>query len=247
MFLIAISDNDTISRTNLSYIVEAFFRRETIPCRIMEFQSGDDLLESTIAYNIVFLDMDENGQETGRKLHLLCSKTKIIYTIKSLKYGIHTLNSVHPFALIAKPISTETVEFQLNEVLRVDKVERDVVENYAIVKFNVLDKTKDGLTISKRKSFNVHDIYYFEYVNRKIRIKLRENDYYFTGKMQDVAEQMRTYSFYSCHQSFLANLRYIVSVKGYEVYLENMERLPLSQKRSADFRRKLNLFISDNI
>ncbi len=42
------------------------------------------------------------------------------------------------------------------------------------------------------------------------------------------------------------NLRHVVKIKGYTVYLDNETELPISQRRITDFRKNLNEFLQRN-
>ena len=96
------------------------------------------------------------------------------------------------------------------------------------------------------KEFELDEILYFEYVNRKIRIVTSNGDFYFVGQMKKLINKMSEYKFESCHQSYLINLKYVKKIKGYELYLKNGEMIPVSQKKSFEFREKLNKFIQKN-
>ena len=65
--------------------------------------------------------------------------------------------------------------------------------------------------------------------------------------MKDLADKMQLHNFETCHQCFLVNLRHVKKIKGYEVFLNNNDIIPVSQKRSAEFRKKLNTFIQNSI
>jgi hypothetical protein len=39
----------------------------------------------------------------------------------------------------------------------------------------------------------------------------------------------------------------VKKIKGYDVFLNNNDKIPVSQKKSADFRKKLNAFIQSAI
>ena len=46
-------------------------------------------------------------------------------------------------------------------------------------------------------------------------------------------------SMFGCpHQSFLVNFLHIDSLKGYDIFIDNGDLIPLSQKRTVEFKRK---------
>lgn len=247
MFTIAICDDNRTDKKIIETIVKNYLDKIFMPFKIDIFQSGEELLESSDRYDLVFLDIAMggiNGIQAGRKLRMLNRNAKIIYITNLNHYYKQAVNSVHAFAYLEKPITKERIEYQLDEIVQYMQEENIHTE---MVKFEILEITKDGRLETKIKKFVVKDIFYFEYINRKIKIKLENEEYFFTDKMRDLAEKMKDFNFVICHQSFLVNLMHIKKIKGYNVFLENNEMLPVSQKKSADFRKKLNQFIQSNI
>ncbi len=247
MLKIAICDNDRKDSLKIETIVKDYLYIKSIPYRINIFWSGEELLGYHAKFDLIFLDiaMDGiNGIQAGKKIRQKNRNVKIVYTTNYQQYCIQAMNNVHAFAYLEKPVSKEKAERQLDEIIRYIQEEKEKTE---IVKFEIIEITKEGKLEYKIKNFEVKDIFYFEYFNRKIKIKLENEEYFFIDRMKDLAERIREYNFEACHQCFLVNLRHIKKIKGYEVYLNNNERLPVSQKRSADFRKKLNKFLQSCI
>lgn len=247
MFSIAICDDNKKDLVKIQTIVKSFMVTKLIPYHINLFNSGEELLEFHDKFDLIFLDiaMDGiNGIQAGKKMREINRNVKIIYTTRYHQYCKQAVNHVHAFAYLEKPIEKDKAEQQLNEIIRYIQEENEKKE---IVKFEIIEITKEGELENRIKNFEVNDILYFEYFNRKIKMKLENEEYFFTDKMKYLADKMQEYNFEICHQCFLVNLRHIKKIKGYEVFLDNNEKLPVSQKKSADFRKKLNKFIQNNI
>ena len=82
----------------------------------------------------------------------------------------------------------------------------------------------------------IDNILYFECFDRKIKIVCKDNVYlcsynlsYFKGKLKD-------YNFESPHKSFLVNMFYIKNIKGYDITMVNGCIIPISQKKSREFK-----------
>lgn len=247
MFNIAICDNDRKDCVKIGTIVKNYMNNRYIPYKIYIFRSGEQLLEFHGKFDLIFLDiaMDGiNGIQAGKRMLDINRNVKIIYTTNYQQYCIQAMNHVHAFAYLEKPVEKNKTEEQLNEIIQYIRGEHEKEE---IVKFEILEITKEGKIESKIKSFEVKDILYFEYINRKIKIKLENEEYFFTDKMKYLAAKMKEHHFETCHQCYLVNLRRIKKIRGYEVFLDNNEKLPVSQKKSAHFRRKVNTFIQSSI
>ncbi len=91
------------------------------------------------------------------------------------------------------------------------------------------------------------DIYYFEYINRRVKIKTLDNVYTLKENITTIAKNMNKYDFLMPHKSFTINLFYVKSIKGYDISMMDGAVIPLSQKKSAEFREKFNVFLENRI
>lgn len=247
MINIAICDDNHDDIMLIQNYVKEFMDNSKIGYSIVLCTSGEELLQTKILINILFLDISMgkgmNGILVGKNIKKFNNEVKIIYITNFSKYWKEAVNSVHAFAYLEKPILKKNLELQIEEALH---LLREYKKERQSMSFKVIEIV-DGILKTNIKKFDLDEIYYFEYINRKIRIHTICGEYYFIGQMKDLTEKMNKYNFESCHQSFLVNLVYVQRVKGYDLYLCNGEKLPISQKKSAKFRMKLNKFIQYNI
>lgn len=248
MIEIAICDDDErVMKKIIDYVTEYMNKRDLI-YEINTYRTGEELLRDDHYLNIIFLDVamgdGMDGIIVGKKVHSVYRKTKIIYTTEFNQYMKKAFNGVHAFAYLEKPIKKYELVNQLEDVLNIIKEE---MEQRQVVTFDVIEIAENHKIETMIKEFNIENIYYFEYINRRIRIRTTEGDFYFIDQMKNLINRMTSYSFGSCHQSYLINLMYIRRIKGYELYLKNGEKLPVSQKKSAEFRVVVNKFIRNNI
>lgn len=241
MIEIAICDDNEKDRNKIRSFVAEYMGKKKLSHSICTFKTGKELLESNHAFHIVFMDIvmgdGMNGILTGEKFRFINRKTIIIYTASYHHYIEQAMNRVHAFAYLDKPVIKDKMILQLDEALHIMKEER---EQKQAVTFEVIEIAEGHHIETRIKEFDIDDIYYFEYVNRKIMIRTVKGDFYFADQMKNVVHKMSGYAFESCHQSYLINLKYVIKVKGYDLYLKNGEKLPVSQKKSAKFRREVN-------
>lgn len=84
------------------------------------------------------------------------------------------------------------------------------------------------------------DIFYFEYMNRKIRIVTKEREYIcINEKISNIAKRMKPYGFAMCHQSFVVNLHKIEKIGAHELVMRNGDHVYLAQKRASAIRKEL--------
>ena len=133
-----------------------------------------------------------------------------------------------------KPVIKEKIYKQLDEVIEYGKNEKEDT----LIEFI----TDDGI-----KRLLPKEIYFFEYLNRTVKIKTSTKTYILKEKITVVAEFMSQYGFLMPHKSFTVNLFYVKSIKGYDIYMMDGSVIPLSQKKSVEFREQLNIFLENHI
>lgn len=247
MIKIAVCDDDEKDLKKINDIIKSYMEEKPIDYTIDNFESGEELLGAEDKFDLIFLDIvmeGINGIQTGRKLREMNRKTKVIYITNYREYCEQAVNIAHTFAYLEKPVTIDKAEQQLDEALQFLQEENNKIKT---MKFGILEFSVEGKIENRTKDFVVEDILYFEYMNRKIKIKLQKEEYFMVDKIRSLTERMRLYNFEACHQCFLVNLKCVRRIKGYEIILENNESIPVSQKKSAEFRKKLNKYIQSNI
>ncbi len=248
MIEIAICDDDKKDQEIIQRFIDRYMEEKNISHVIWTYKSGEELLVSDHSFHILFLDIAMgkgiNGIIAGKKFHSISRKTKIIYITSFQQYIEQAFNGVHAFAYLDKQVIKDKIDLQLDEALKIIQEEQNQKQ---IVSFEVIENTQDHHIDTIIKLFNVEDIFYFEYFNRRIKMRTVHGDYYFIDQMKNLIRKMSEYPFESCHQSFLVNLRYVKKIKGYDLFLETGEMIPVSQKKSARFRDKLHKFIKNTI
>lgn len=244
MINIVICDDNKDTVSMIQNLIIKFMDLNIFLYEMNTYNSGEDMLKSGCKCDVIFLDIimnGKNGIQMGIILRNLYRNIKIIYISNFDQYMVQALNCVHAFAYLKKPIVMKDIETQMKDVLQIAEN-----KNLGNLRIKVI-KINDRYNIDTVKmDFDINDIYYFEYVNRRIKIKTKHGKYYFESQMKNMVEAMQAYSFENCHRNFLVNLNYVQKVKGYELLLHNGERLPVAQKKSSKFRKKLNEFIQKN-
>lgn len=200
------------------------------------YQSGEALLISGERYDFYFLDIDMKGMsgiDTARHIRKTDKKAKIIYVTAYEDFREYAF-SVHAFAYLVKPVSRERFQRILREALSYREEEKP--------ERTIRLETEDGM-----KEVSVHDIYYFEYQNRRIRMVTKAGEVWMRGSITALGQKMEGYGFLMPHKSFVVNLFHVRNMKGYDLFLTDGSWIPLSQKKAADFRRRLTAYLAEQI
>lgn len=200
------------------------------------YESGEALLDSGETYDFIFLDIDMKGMsgiDTARYLRRRDKKVKIIYVTAYDDFRDYAF-SVHAFAYLVKPVNKEMIQRILREALAYTE-EKDTGQTVAF-------ETENGLL-----EIDTRDIYYFEYQSRRIRMATKAGERWLKGSLTQLSARMEPYGFLMPHKSFVVNLYQVRNLKGYDIFLTDGSVIPLSQKKSAGFRKKLAAYLASQI
>ena len=232
MLKIAVCDDD---RQILSKMREYLKDFEKL-FQISLYSSGEDLLASGESYDFIFLDIDMkgiSGIDTARLLRQRDRKAKIIYVTAYDDFKDYAF-AVHAFAYLVKPVDKEKIQSILREALAYTETPETIP--------SVCFQTSNGL-----QDISTRDIYYFEYQNRRLKMVTASGDFWIQDSIHHMARRMETWNFLIPHKSFIVNLHHIKNLKGYDILMTDGSVIPLSQKKSADFRKRLASYLSSRL
>lgn len=232
MYRIAVCDDDIQMRVFLRSAIE----ETKAACTVEEFSNGAELLRGGREYDILFLDIDMpvvDGIEAAKRIRRRDRKVKIIYVTGYPDYMQRSF-SVHPFAFLVKSVEKEAVIRQLREAFLYSREEEKAV--------TLRLETTQGM-----EEIVPADLYYLEYQSRKLRLVMKHGERMIRGKISEFSERLAPYGFASPHKSFIVNLYHVKSIRGYEIRMMNGDQVPLSQKRSVEFRGLLGKYQADRL
>ena len=232
MLKIAVCDDDRQMLGKMQQYLKDFDKL----FRICLYSSGEALLNSGETYDFIFLDIDMrgiSGIDTARMLRKKDRKAKIIYVTAYEDFRDYAF-SVHAFAYLVKPVSKEKIQEILREALEYTETE-DMGPSLCF-------HTTDGLL-----DICIRDIYYFEYQNRQLKMATVSGDVWIPDSIHHMAQKMESYDFLMPHKSFIVNLFHIRNLKGYDIFMTDGSIVPLSQKKSSDFRKRLAAYLASRI
>lgn len=233
MFIkLAICDDEELVRIKLSTIINEYFKSIKRQILVIDFRTGEEFLKSGIRFDVVFLDIEMpiiNGIETAKKLRKWDVNSKIIYVTNNSNYK-DCAYKVHAFDYISKPVTERTINNVLHDVVRyLDNTSEN--HKYAF-------KTDEGF-----KTLFLEDIYYFEYLARKVRIINLNGKYTASYSLKELYGRLNTFNFESPHKSYIVNMSYVKYIKGFDIIMENGDTIPLAQKKAVKFKELFNDFL----
>lgn len=230
MIQIAICDDDVTSTQQIAQYLKEY---PDASFQIHTFFDGSTLLSHPDSFDIILLDIDMpglNGIDTAKQLRQKDKQVLLIYITNYSDYSVFAF-AVHAFSYLLKPISKQQLYHQLKEVFEYKALSEPSKLTFSCI---------EGVI-----HIDTDQILYFEYFNRKIYLYTKEVSYSFKGKISTLQNELATYGFFAPHKSFIVNMQAVYSVKGNDIHLVNQKTIPLSQKKAAEFKRQLNLYLSN--
>lgn len=201
--------------------IVSFLGGVTIQYSVTSFSNAEELIASGYAYHLCFVNRLLRENAENNLLTYISGSSK--------KNG---KNKYRFITYTDDPISDKDCDTILECIRRY----LDYDSMYLCVEF----LTEQGL-----KTIAISRILFFEYCNRKIRIKTQNMEYYCDDTLHSILSLVSGYSFVSPHKSFIVNMRHIKSIKGYSIVMSDDSIVPLSQKKSRDFRIGYKVYLED--
>lgn len=241
MLEIAVCDDDGKDLNAITEILHEICAEIKQEYHVSAFQSANDLLDGQIKIDIGILDIvmpECNGIDLGKKLKEKFGEIALIYITSYEEYCRQAINKVHAFSFLVKPLDKAELKGQIMEYVQGTG---EHGQDGEIVFENVRDSNGDMIPVIRLKA---KDILYCEYMKlqREISIVLEHEVYLYSAVFERLSEQLENYGFAVNCRGSIVNLSHIKRLKGYTIYLDNGEKLLLTQKRVFDFKEKMNTY-----
>lgn len=224
---IAICDDDIEELHNIKVLLEEYYDSKH---DIQLFESGEKLLNCIERFELIFLDIQigaESGIDVAAHIRMRNKRSNIIFISNYTDYFRQAF-SVHAFQYLSKPIEREHLFKVLLDLQEYEK-EEPIYEVF---------KTEKGIY-----KVDLNEVLYFEYADRKIWIKTVQKTFPILGTLREVESQVIRGSFVTPHRAFIVNLKKIIKIEKYDIYMPNDDIVPLAQKKAAAFKKKFQLFL----
>lgn len=228
-----VEDDTTASKTLLDYL-QRYSRENHTQFQISTFDNAVSILDRYAAdYDIVFMDIRMpylNGMDAAHKLRALDQKVILIFVTSLTQYAIEGYE-VNALSYIVKPVKYYDFAMKLSR---------------AVNQIPLLNGTE--LEIRTRAGtirLDPREIQYAESQGHRLTIHTFNGDYVQFSSLSKLEGQLSGFHFARCNNCYLVNLRHVIRVKGYSVFLSNCE-LKISQPRKKAFVQALEQFRLEN-
>lgn len=205
-------------------------------CSADLFVSPTELLAKYAAghrYDVVFLDVlmrPMDGITLARRIREYDQEVILVFLTAYLEYAPAGYN-VNAFRYLLKPVTPEDLAEVLNDIrLEFRKTHR------------ILFKTPECEIL-----LNAMDIYYAETYDKETTIFYNEDALIIKKSLGELETILPPHLFFRVHRKYLVNLAHVREFDNTHLTLDNHKTLPMSYRRSYDFRAALEKYITGGL
>lgn len=231
MFHILICDDELSICTRIEQIFSDYSEREKIEISTETFLTGEELLKYMMQnsdIDLIFLDIElpgDNGALIGKMLreNLKNESVQIVFISSYDKYAMQ-LFQVRPFDFLIKPLNEKMI------IHIFEKYRRLYGSNQKFFEYKVGKHTEKVL---------LSEVMYFVCEKRRICIVTSKKNVYFYGNMKELHKTLEVENFWSVHNSFIINIRYVKRFKDNEIIMCDDSVIPVSYAYKKAVKRKI--------
>lgn len=226
MFKVAVCDDETVFSGELAAMITNYMEKKGIACEVTSFTSGREFIDQDmeiLQYRIVFLDINMegmDGMETARRIRTLSDDTYIVFVTAFLDY-------------MQEGYKVDAVRYILKDMEQLGESVSECMD--AILgKMKYVTKEKTYTFNERTRTISPNRIVYIASSLHTLEYHVMEDEqkvYTRTDTLNNVETEFVPYGFVRVHQSFLVNLKYMKSVKPYELLLSTGEKLIIPKPR----------------
>lgn len=241
MLQIAICDDNREDSRKICALLKQVLDGYSIRYGIQEFEDGEELVDSAVIFDLIFIDVRLNGKdgiEVAEKLYSRNKASKIIFQSRLNQYCGDAVNKSHAFAFLEKPVEREILEKQIKDFLAIWRNAQETWISLIQIGASSPENRRQMVRLP------VCDIIHFECQKngKTIKAVTERGDFLYQGVFSDIEDRMAPFGFAVCNRGILVNLNKIARLDGHDVIMTNGIKLPLSQRRNAAFKDRLQQF-----
>lgn len=231
MLSIAVCDDSIIECCSIAKKIKKMMNEIKVPCLVSQFNSGQQLLQASGCFDIIFLDIMMSGLNGMKTAELFRERAydKILIFMSSSREYVFEAYDVEAFQYLLKPVNEEKLKRVLQKaVLKTEVQSQD---------FIIVNKER------QQKKWYLDDIYYFEIKGRKIDVHGANGAFSYYERIGSLEESLRGKDFFRCHKSYLINLKHVEGYDRREAGLDNGERIIIAKRRYEAFCKEILMYM----
>ena len=219
MFEIAVCEAQDAVRDHL----QTWMKEECASCsRIAFFTKAEELLETEKHFDILFLAMDGQKEESLKIAEHMGKAwgTRVIFMSES-KDDVFDVFDVEAFYYLLKPLEEEKTKEVLHRAITKTKDRKD----------------KEPLIVRVERSYYhipKDKIWYIENLGRKVVLHMKNREITYYAKMNELEEVLGSH-FFRCHRGYFVNFAVVKSYESGSILLKNGESILMAKQKYNEF------------
>jgi DNA-binding LytR/AlgR family response regulator len=222
---IAICDDDKHDASRLEQMLEGIFSAmDDIDLKIDIYETGEGLLHAleTIAYPILFLDMEMPGRDGIGVADVIRKRDRdmLILFVTSHSHYMQRSFEVRPFRYLLKPVDEAALKAAAVKAVE-ELLQRNNWLEFTFKQTSWQLKSGDIMYVTVERG-------------KKLIVAVNDGTCMYYGKIGELEAKLAPYGFCRIHTGYLVNWQYARSVAKDNVTLANGVTLPVSRSRSGE-------------
>ena len=210
MINIAIVEDNDIEASQLVGYLKRYEKEHNYQFNVFCYKDADSfLINYRQNYDIVFMDIELpniNGMDAAIKLREYDKRVFLIFVTNMAQFAVKGYQ-VDALGYIIKPAAYQSFVFPLEKALRLIQLNDDTEITIA---------QSDGI----KRVFS-RDVIYIEVADHKLSYHTTSEVIYGFGSLSSLEAHLKSKHFMRCNSCYLVNPKYIKSVSGYMVLMQN--------------------------
>ena len=235
MLNIAVCDDEEKILNLICNEIKKEFQAQGETVQITSYQSGialrEDILNGRV-YQVLFLDIsmpDMNGLFLSRHLKLASPNTLLLF-LSSQEDAVFEAIKSSPFRFVRKRTFQKELPSLVHDIL-------DHFQSRAVMKICLSGK-KGELSIDP------YELIYAEAYNKTVVLISTHEQVEIKTTFSSLEQKLLPFGFLKVHRSILVNYRFIRSIQGNELTLDDGRTLPVSKHRLSQVKTEFHRLLS---
>lgn len=252
MLQIAICDDETLLLDEIKKITETCMKQQQTFSILSTYTDGKSLfydIQDGKRFDLLLLDIEMpglSGMELAKRIHELLPDALMLFVTAHYQYAVDAYE-LHIFRYIPKNQLKERLPHALKDAVSLLEIQN--TDSYIISSQNRLERIP------------LKEICYIEKEGKNALFHITAADSPKTDPADDdsarirrvrkplseIFEELHSEEFYFIERGYIVNLRHVTGISHTDCMLTDRTRLPVSQSRLSEFKKKLNRYWQNKI
>lgn len=252
MLQIGICDDETLLLDEIKNLTEDCLQQQQTFCILSTYTDGRNLLydiQDGKHFDLLLLDIempDLSGMELAKQIHHLLPNALMIFVTAHYKYAVDAY-ALHIFRYIPKNQLKERIPHALKDAVALLEIQN--TDSYIISNQNRLERIplKEIFYIEKEGKNAVFHTAIAESSENHPPDDKTARTRRIRKTLTEIFEELHSEEFYFIERGYIVNLRHVSGISRTDCILTDQTRLPVSQSRLPEFKKKLNRYWQNKI